>query len=165
MQRWEYKIITVDHAGGEVMETLERLGNEGWELVSTLPAPAVAEQAPGGAPQMVFKRLAPPLNTYELIREAILNKQQVVATYRGHRRAMCPHVLGIKGFIRHALFYQFGGTSEHWLPPSGEWRCMDIDHLLDLTVREGQWHTRDDYDQQRQSCVDTIDLSVDLAPH
>ncbi len=27
--------------------------------------------------------------TYNLIRQAILNKQQVVATYDGHRREMC----------------------------------------------------------------------------
>lgn len=160
MQRWEYKMVTVDQATTGIMETLEQLGNEGWELVSTLPA--LDAEAPQS--RLVFKRPAPPMNSYELIREAILNKQQVVATYRGHRRAMCPHVLGIKGFTRHALFYQFGGTSEHWLPTAGEWRCMDIDHLLDLTVREGQWHTRDDYDEQRQTCVDTIDIAVDLAP-
>lgn len=51
------------------------------------------------------------MDTYALIREAIQRKQQVLATYDGHAREMCPHVLGTKDGRRQALFYQFGGTS------------------------------------------------------
>ena len=43
--------------------------------------------------------------TYELIKRAIQDKEQVVATYRGHRREMCPHILGVKGGRPQALFY------------------------------------------------------------
>jgi hypothetical protein len=50
-------------------------------------------------------------NTYNAIRNAIANKQQVVATYKGHVREMCPHVIGTKNGREQALFYQFGGTS------------------------------------------------------
>ncbi len=47
-------------------------------------------------------------DTYALIQQAILNKDQVIATYQGHRREMCPHVIGTKHGRRQALFYQLG---------------------------------------------------------
>ena len=37
------------------------------------------------------------MSTYELIKDAILNKRQVFAIYKGYRREMCPHTLGWKG--------------------------------------------------------------------
>lgn len=33
---------------------------------------------------------------YTIIRNAILNKQQVIFVYQGHIREMCPHVIGTK---------------------------------------------------------------------
>ena len=51
------------------------------------------------------------VSIYDLVRQAVLNKDIVVATYQGHRREMCPHVLGTKDRRRQGLFYQFGGTS------------------------------------------------------
>ena len=37
-----------------------------------------------------------PSDTYNLIRQAILDKQQVIADYGGQRREMCPHAIGTK---------------------------------------------------------------------
>ena len=50
-------------------------------------------------------------SVYDLIRQAIIEKKQVVAIYNGHQREMCPHVIGTKNGRQKALFYQFGGTS------------------------------------------------------
>lgn len=98
---------------------------------------------------------------YESIRAATLARQQVVATYKGLRRELCPHVLGTKAGRPQALFFQFGGASSSPLPPDGGWRCIPLDGLEDVIVRDGPWHTRDDY-HYVETCVDTIDVE---APH
>src|SRR5438445_12776593 len=79
---------------------------------------------------------------YEMVAEAIRNKRQVLATYHGLRREMCPHVLGRgpDGQVQ-ALFFQFGGESGKRLPPQGDWRCLRLAELSDVLVRDGPWHT------------------------
>ena len=99
------------------------------------------------------------MDTYALIRQAILDKHQVVATYRGHRREMCPHVLGTKSGRRQALFFQFAGGSSSGLPPGGEWRCIPVDQLIDVVVRPGPWHTGTGHTRP-QTCVDAVDAEV-----
>lgn len=98
-------------------------------------------------------------DVYSIVREAIMGQVQVVATYRGHRREMCPHVIGTKAGKRHALFFQFGGSSSSGLPPGGEWRCIPIDELRDVASHPGEWHTGASH-TQRQSCVDHVDIEV-----
>ena len=103
-----------------------------------------------------------PADVYSLVRQAILDKQQVVATYRGHRREMCPHVIGTKTGRMQALFYQFGGTSNSGLGPAGSgdnWRCIPIARLSDVSVRPGPWHTAPTHSQE-QTCVDVIDVEA-----
>jgi hypothetical protein len=97
-------------------------------------------------------------DAYSIVRQAILDKDQIVATYQGHRRELCPHVIGTKGGRRQALFFQFGGSSSSGLPPGGEWRCMPIDGLGDVTSRSGQWHTG--AHTRPQTCVDDVDVEV-----
>ncbi len=102
------------------------------------------------------------IDNYALVRQAILNKDLVVATYQNHRREMCPHIIGTKGGKRAGLFYQFGGSSKSGLGPDGSpenWRCIPIDQLQDLETKKGPWHTASDYSPQ-QTCVDQIDVEV-----
>jgi hypothetical protein len=101
---------------------------------------------------------------YNLIRNAIINKQQVIATYNGYVREMCPHVLGLKNGRQHALFYQFAGGSSKGLDPSNprvNWRCVFVDELSNVSVREGLWHSADNHSRP-QTCVGTIDVEVDI---
>lgn len=103
-------------------------------------------------------------DTYSLIRQAIQNKEQVIATYQGHEREMCPHVLGTKKGRQQALFYQFEGTSKSGLRPDGSpenWRCIFIDELENVRTREGPWHTAPNHSRP-QTCVDQIDVEVAL---
>jgi hypothetical protein len=44
-------------------------------------------------------------DAYELIRAATLARRQVLATYKGYRRELCPHVLGTKEGRRQPLFF------------------------------------------------------------
>lgn len=100
--------------------------------------------------------------TYDIIRNAIINKLQVVATYDGHVREMCPHVIGTKGGREQALFYQFGGTSSSGaiIPNSSKnWRCIPIEGLSDVSTRPGPWHTGANH-SRTQTCVDNIDVEI-----
>jgi hypothetical protein len=99
---------------------------------------------------------------YALIRQAILGKSQVSATYKGHIRHMCPHVLGWTDGREHALFYQFGGTSSSGLDPDGSgrnWRCMFVDELTNVSVISGSWHTAPNHSRP-QRCVAQIDVET-----
>lgn len=100
------------------------------------------------------------MTVYEMVRQAIVDKAQVIATYQGHVRHMCPHVIGraAKG-NRQALFFQFAGGSTTGLPPGGQWRCIPIDGLKNVSVREGPWHTASDHTRP-QTCVEAIDVEV-----
>ncbi len=96
---------------------------------------------------------------YNIIRNAILQKHQVIATYQGYQREMCPHVLGTKRGHERALCFQFAGGSRKRLPPTGQWRCIDLDQLSNVSTRQGPWHTgsRRLWTDQKQTCVDWID--------
>ena len=101
-------------------------------------------------------------NTYQIVRKAIIEKKQIVAEYQGHKREMCPHVIGKKNGRNQALFYQFGGTSSSGtiVPRSiKNWRCIPIEGLSIVEVRDGEWHSFS-YHTKRHTCVDEVDAEV-----
>lgn len=102
--------------------------------------------------------------SYDLVRQAILTRQGIRAYYHGQYREMCPHVLGWKRGVRHALFYQFGGQSNSRpIQPDGStanWRCIDIDELSGVEIMElDRWHSAPDHTRP-QTCVDDVDVVV-----
>jgi hypothetical protein len=101
--------------------------------------------------------MASPL--YSTLRDAILQKLQFTAYYRGLLREFCPHVIGMKRGQEHVLGYQFGGQSSSGLPPNGEWRCFDVNGLSNISTRNGPWQTGNRRTQP-QRCVDQIDVEV-----
>jgi hypothetical protein len=103
---------------------------------------------------------------YDLIRDAILNRQILAVNYRGSIREACPHVLGKKKGRPYTLLYQFGGETASGLKPDGSpenWRCLRVDELTHVAVREsgGEWHTAQNYSAM-QNCVDEIDVKVEV---
>lgn len=96
---------------------------------------------------------------YALVRQAIEERRQIHASYGGHRRRMCPHVLGTKEGRSRALFFQFAGGSGRGLAPDGDWRCLPLDRLTDVSVHDGPWHTRTH--SEPQHCIEEVDLEVD----
>lgn len=104
----------------------------------------------------------PETETYELLRRAILNSDQVIATYGNHRREMCPHALGHdSNGEEKVLFYQFGGQSSSSLGREGSsenWRCMKVKHLSNVVTRSGAWHTASDGHSGPSSCMTRVDL-------
>lgn len=102
------------------------------------------------------------INNYEVIKQAIINKSSISATYQGYHREMSPHVIGTKNGRKQALFYQFGGESSSGkiLPNSkSNWRCMPIDELSNVETSDQGWYTAENHGNA-QSCVDTIDVEV-----
>lgn len=100
-------------------------------------------------------------HNYDLIREAIVSRQQIIADYNGHRRELCPHAIGTKNGREQALFVQFGGGSASGLGrPEENWRCIPVGGLTNVSVRSGEWHTASNHSQQ-QRCVDDIDIEVE----
>lgn len=96
----------------------------------------------------------------ELIVSAIEQKLVVTAMYQGYERIMCPHIIGHKKGVLNALFFQFAGGSKSGLPPGGQWRCIHVDDLTQISCAPGEWHTKDDY--APSSCVDNIIAEVEL---
>lgn len=100
-----------------------------------------------------------------MIREAILTRDIVIASYHGYVREMCPHAIGKKNGRAQALLYQFAGQSSGGLQHDGSptnWRCLCVDELSDVSIKKsaGEWHTASNYSGGAQHCVDEIELKV-----
>jgi hypothetical protein len=99
--------------------------------------------------------------TYRLFRKAILDERQVVCVYKGHRRELCPHILGHTGGEEKVLAFQFAGESSTRLPPGGEWRCLYLSQVREACLRDGPWHEGAQH-RARQRCVEAVDLDVNV---
>lgn len=102
--------------------------------------------------------------SYDLVRQAILERKGVSAYYHGYYREMCPHVIGLKRGREQCLFYQFGGqSSSRFIQPDGSpdnWRCIFIDELSDVKIIDiDTWHTAPDHSRP-QTCVDFVDVAA-----
>jgi hypothetical protein len=100
-----------------------------------------------------------PSRTYELFATALIERKQIVCLYDGHRRELCPIILGHTKGQEAALVYQFAGESRSGLPPGGQWKCLRLAKASEVRLREGPWFAGDSH-QQAQSCVEDVDLDV-----
>lgn len=98
-------------------------------------------------------------SAYQTLRQAVLSRQQIICDYSNHQREVCPHTLGHKAGREKVLAWQFGGSSSSGLPPGGEWRCLFVDEISNVSARSGAWHTGGQHTQP-QTCVDNIDVEV-----
>jgi hypothetical protein len=100
-----------------------------------------------------------PSTTYTLFRKAILREQQVVCTYDGRHRELCPHILGTnKRGEEVVLAWQFAGESSGKLP---QWRCLKLAGISDARARDGRWHEGGSH-KTTQQCVTRIDLDINV---
>jgi hypothetical protein len=99
---------------------------------------------------------------YNLFAEAIKDRKQIVCTYNGYARELCPIILGHKEGQEKALTYQFGGESDKGLPLGGQWRCLFLSTVRDAQLRDGPWHAGNSHTQP-QGCVEIVDLDVNPA--
>jgi hypothetical protein len=100
----------------------------------------------------------------DLLRSAIKDRKQVVGRSNGHPREFCPYNLGVKDGGWRVFAWQFGGVSSKPLG-SGAWRCLRLEELEDLTLRDGEWrHGAYTGQHDRNSCIEEIDSDVALKP-
>ncbi|MFL5269344.1 MAG: hypothetical protein ACJ8AH_22625 [Stellaceae bacterium] len=90
------------------------------------------------------------------------SRKQILCTYHGLPRELCPIILGRSKGQEKALTYQFGGQSNKGLPPGGQWRCLWLSEVGNVRLRDGPWHAGDRHDQP-QGCVEIVDLDVNPA--
>lgn len=104
-------------------------------------------------------------SNFILLKEAIQNKKQCTAIYDWYYREFCPHTLWWgKDGTDSCLIYQFWWQTSSW-PVLSEtkdnWRCIKVDWLQNLQVRDGAWHTFGNHSHE-QTCVREIDTEVDF---
>jgi len=100
-----------------------------------------------------------PSPTYTLFRSAILAERQVVCTYEGRHRELCPHILGTNRRGEEVvLAWQFAGESSGKLP---QWRCLQLAEVRNARPRNGPWHEGGSH-RTSQTCVNNIDLDVNI---
>jgi len=87
-------------------------------------------------------------------------RKQIVCTYGGYHRELCPVIVGHKKTGEEAaLTFQFAGESGSGLPAKGQWRCLRLSEVSNVRLRDGRWHSGPSH-AQPQSCVDIVDLDV-----
>ena len=91
--------------------------------------------------------------------QAILHQKQLVCTYQGQPREICPYILGHKNGAEVVLVYQFGGRSNRGLAVKGEWRCFQLAGMRNVEVRDGPWHGAAEH-RKTQRCVDDVYIDV-----
>jgi hypothetical protein len=96
---------------------------------------------------------------YRLFEKAMRTRRQVVCTYHGYVRQICPVILGHSGGHEKALTYQFAGQSKSGLPPGGEWRCLFLAEVTGAKLHDGPWLAGSSHTQP-QGCVQDVDIDV-----
>jgi hypothetical protein len=100
-----------------------------------------------------------PSATYELLLSAMRGRKQVTCIYQGHRREVCPILLGRTGPEEKSLVYQFGGSSSVGpVKPGGLWKCLKLAEVRDVELRDGAWHAGDSH-SAAQSCMKTVEMT------
>jgi hypothetical protein len=104
-----------------------------------------------------------PSPTYTLFRDAILAEQQVICSYGGRHRELCPLVLGTNKKGEEAvLAWQFAGeVSEGKLPAGGTWKCLRLANVRNARSRVGPWHEGQSH-RSEQTCVTDVDLDINI---
>jgi hypothetical protein len=101
-------------------------------------------------------------DTFKAFHRAILEKKQIICTYNGAHREICPHILGHSEGVEKALVFQFAGESATTLPPGGEWRCLNLADVRDIETREGRWRSGRSH-RATQQCVENVYIDVNTA--
>jgi hypothetical protein len=99
-------------------------------------------------------------DTYNLFLRAMRERRQIVCTYQGYPRELCPILLGRTGLEEKSLVFQFAGrTSSGPVTPPGEWKCLRLKEVEDAVLRTGPWHAGTQH-SAAQSCMKMVEYDV-----
>ena len=102
-----------------------------------------------------------PSALYEVIRAAMFEEKQVICTYDGRPRELCPIILGHSEGEEKLLAYQVGGASSKGVPRNGQWKCLLVARMQGARMREGPWREGDRHTQE-QRCVHDVDVDINI---
>jgi hypothetical protein len=159
--RWSPFRVSPKDLGDRLLNIIDKTELMATTVLPDLPADAVVL---GSAIPRSIRNLgaASADPKYDLIRNAVLERDSVCAWYQGHLRLFSPFVLGTKRGEPHVLGYQFDGTSHEPLKPEGSpqnLRCLRVAELTDVNLLPGIWHTARQ-GKGFQRCVDQVDVSA-----
>src|SRR5690348_5280902 len=98
--------------------------------------------------------------SYAVIRQAILDRCCLSATYQGTVRHFAPHAIGQSNTGEtNVMAFQYAGSSSKGLPQGGQWRCFRVADLSGVRRNEDGWHTAPDHGRPN-SCVTRIDVEI-----
>ena len=100
------------------------------------------------------------MDTYDFIRQAVIDRCSLTANYDGKTRSFSPHAIGRdnEGGVN-VMTFQYGGYSSQGLPPGGDWRCFEVRRLQNVIRNSDQWHTSNDH-SRRNTCVTKVDVEA-----
>jgi hypothetical protein len=165
--RWSpFRVVPRD-VGKRLLEIVDDTGRKASGLRSPAPVGSVwlSRTAPGGVKETL--RAASIKGNYDLVRNAVLQRQSLTCWYKGHLHLFSPFVLGSKAGDQRVLGYQFGGTSEKALVPDGSplnWRCLRVAEMTQLTAIPGIWHAAPVGHKSHQQCIDQVDVLAGRQP-
>lgn len=99
---------------------------------------------------------------WALLEKAITERKSVRVTYHGHRRVLCPHLLGWHNDRAKLLSYQASGTTSTGALTSDHrhrWRAMFVDEIEDPAITDQPWQTAPNYTPHVIG-IDSIELAV-----
>lgn len=100
------------------------------------------------------------MDSYGIIRSAVLSKQCLTATYESRVRHFSPHCLGRnKNGGQSVMAFQYAGQSSKPLPPAGQWRCFELHKLSLIHTNDDAWHTGFDHGRPN-TCVKHVDVDA-----
>ncbi len=100
-----------------------------------------------------------PSPMHALFVEAMRDKRQIVCTYQGHRREICPILVGRTGLTEKALVYQFAGSTSQGPIRKPDWKCFVLSEVADATLRDGPWIAGTSH-SSAQHCMKMVEYDV-----
>jgi hypothetical protein len=98
--------------------------------------------------------------SYATVRQAIIDKCCLTATYDQKIRHFSPHAIGRdNNGDENVIAFQYGGQSRKGLPPGGQWRCFHVSAISGVQRNKDPWHTGHDHGRPKR-CVTRIDVQA-----
>lgn len=98
--------------------------------------------------------------TYEIIKQAILDKCSLTATSKEGVRHFSPHEIGTGKMNEVKIMtYQYAGASSKVLPPQGDWRCLELRDIWNVKRNQDSWHTGNKH-SRGNTCIKRTDVTV-----
>lgn len=80
--------------------------------------------------------------TYQIIRQAIVDRRCASAFYKDYVRTFCPRAIGKDKSGREIVaVFQYGGGCAGGLPLDGKWSCFRVSAIDVISVTRDAWQT------------------------